>query len=478
MMLSMIKVELGSKIKVNVRSLPKGASQMLMEALSIPNMEKEKMMNMNLWGWQRLPDLIALWDVVGEDLYMPRGFFDDFSDGMMMMGEELDIVDQTSFPTHNIDLGKKIDLRPWQIPQVEAICKHGSGIIKSPAGSGKTVSVLAAIQGLQVKSLVIVNTKDIIWQWQERVQGFWRDDIHIGQIGDNVFDISDSITIATAQTIHVRYDKLMADGFFDEFGFVCLDEMHHATAKTFNKIMDSFSSRYRIGVSATPDKTGEFALATGVIGPIVCDTKPRDVDILQMPTVVKIPTRFDVKLKSADSAKDASANYQQVIKALVTDVERNETITANIIANSGHHQLVISKRLAHLDIIAEMLQQANFKDPVVTIIGTDSSEHRRSAKALADDKPCVILSTLADEAMDIPRLDRLHLIYPQRNTGLVTQQVGRVERVHKDKKEALIFDYCDLNINSLKYQWRKRRFEVYEERGYKIRILNQKDILF
>jgi hypothetical protein len=30
----------------------------------------------------------------------------------------------------------------------------------------------------------------------------------------------------------------------------------------------------------------------------------------------------------------------------------------------------------------------------------------------------VILSTLADEALDIPILDRLHLVFPQRNAGL------------------------------------------------------------
>lgn len=463
----MIRVEVGSKIKVNVRDLPQGASTMLMEALSIPNMAKEKAKQMDQWGWQRMPDAIALWDLKGQDLYMPRGFFEDFSSGMLMLGEELEVIDNTTLASHNLDLGKPINLRHWQEPQVKAIFDYGQGIIKSPAGSGKTVSVLAAIQTLKTKALVIVNTKDILWQWQERVQGFWREDIHIGQVGDNVFDISDTITIATAQTIHSRYDDLLAEGFFEEFGFVCLDECHHATAETYNRILDSFSSRYRIGVSATPDKSGEFALATRVLGPIICDTDPSTVDSLQRPTVIKIPTKFDFDFRG-HGGRRARSNYPQMISALTEDEDRNRAITANIIANKGHHQLVISKRLNHLHNIAAMLEEANFVDPVVTIIGKDDNEHRRSAKALAEESPCVILSTLADEAMDIPRLDRLHLIFPQKNAGLVTQQVGRVERVHKDKTESLIFDYCDLNIGPLENQWRTRRFEVYESRGYEI----------
>lgn len=448
---------------------------MLMEALSIPNLEKEKARSMDQWGWQGMPDYIALWDLDGEIIELPRGFFDDFSDGMKMMGEVLDIEDKTAYPVHEEDLGEPINLRPWQEPQVQAIFDHGQGIIKSPAGSGKTVSTLATIQALKVKALVIVNTKDILWQWQERIHGFWHEDVHIGQVGDGIFDISETITIATAQTIHSRYDDLVEAGFFDEFGFVCLDECHHATAETFNRIIDSFSARYRIGVSATPDKSGEFALATRVLGPIICDTDPNNVDALQKPIVYKIPTRFGFDFRGHGGRRSRS-NYPQMISALTEDEMRNRLITANILRNKGHHQLVISKRLNHLENIAEMLKEANFTDPVVTIIGKDDNEHRRSAKALAEVEPCVILSTLADEALDIPRLDRLHLIFPQKNTGLITQQVGRVERVHEEKSEAFIFDYCDLNIGPLENQWRKRRFEVYEHRGYTIETLKVDDI--
>lgn len=471
----MIDVEIGSKIKVDINRLPPEAPKMLMEALSIPNLEKENARSMDQWGWQKLPDYIALWDMEGDTLVMPRGFFEDFSQGLKMLGAQLNVIDKTSFQSHDEDLGKPINLRSWQEPQVEAILSSAQGIIKSPAGSGKTVSTLASIQKLKAKALVIVNTKDILWQWQERVHGFWHEDVQIGQVGDGVFDVSETITIATAQTIHSRYEEFLHMGFFDEFGFVCLDECHHATAETYNRIMNTFSARYRIGVSATPDKSGEFALATRVLGPIICDTNPDSVDALQKPVVYKIPTKFGFDFRG-HHGRNSRSNYPKMISALTEDELRNRAITANILRNKGHHQLVISKRLNHLDNIAEMLKEANFADPVVTIVGANDNEHRRSAKALAEREPCVILSTLADEAMDIPRLDRLHLIFPQKNTGLITQQVGRVERVHDEKHDAFIFDYCDLNIGPLENQWRKRRFEVYEHRGYTIKTLTLDEI--
>jgi superfamily II DNA or RNA helicase len=63
------------------------------------------------------------------------------------------------------------------------------------------------------------------------------------------------------------------------------------------------------------------------------------------------------------------------------------------------------------------------------------------------------------------------LPFPQKNAGLVTQQVGRVEREHPDKADALIYDFADMNVGPLEKQWRVRRFEVYEPRGYKIETL-------
>src|SRR6185436_20442546 len=111
-----------------------------------------------------------------------------------------------------------------------------------------------------------------------------------------------------------------------------------------------------------------------------------------------------------------------------------------------------------------------YPDPIYRLTGQDSNDHRKMVKAAMDDHPCVVLSTVADEALDAPRLDRLHLVFPQKNAGLVTQIVGRVERKAEGKTDAIIFDYVDGKVGPLEKQWRVRRFDVYEPRGYRISI--------
>jgi superfamily II DNA or RNA helicase len=461
----MIRAILDSKIRVPIRDLPEGAPALICESLSIPNLAKEKAKEQKQWGWQQMPDFIDLWEIQDGHLILPRGFAHNFTDGMMIMGQEVEWDDQREWHT-KFRVGKKIAPRGHQGEAVEAILKHEQGIYKAPAGSGKTVAVLIALYRLACKSIVIVNTKDIVWQWQERAEYFLGEHYPCGQIGDGIFEVSPYLTIATAQTLHSRFDDLEREGFFDQFSFMCLDECHHATAETYNRIIDRFSSRYRIGVSATPDKTGDFALATNVLGPIFHTTHPKEVKELLVPEVVKVTTKFGYGFRGASGSR--RSNSGPMIDALINDPERNALIVHCIKENEGHHQLVVSKRLAHLATLQTMLEDAGFTDPIVTITGQDDNENRKAAKALAEESPCVILSTLADEAMDIPRLDRLHLPFPQKNPGLVTQQVGRVERRHPDKADAIIYDFADLNVGPLEKQWRTRRLEVYQPRGYKI----------
>lgn len=473
-----IKIALDHKLRTPASALPPDVRANVIEALTIPNQAKFAALKAKEWDADLLPDTIPLYSFERAQLVMPRGFLGDFLHGLVASGHSFQLDDQRTWK-EIFHAGQKMLLRPWQEPARDAMIEHEQGIYKAPAGSGKTVTALAVIRKLGCKSLVIVNTKDIMWQWQQRVEDFLGPHYPVGQVGDQTFDVSPYLTVATAQTLHRRFDALEADGFFDEFSAVVLDECHHATAETYNRILNRFSARYRFGVSATPDKTGDFALATAVLGPVFHTTRPAEVikhGALMQPTVIRVPTKFGFGFRGAESRWKRS-NYPQMVEALVRNMARNELIAHAVVINEGHHQLLVSKRLEHLELLRARIESKGFVDPIVTITGQDSNEVRQQAKALAETQPCLLLSTVADEAMDIPRLDRLHLAFPARNPGLVTQQVGRVERTHPQKKDAIIYDFCDLNVGPLERQYYIRRTEVYLPRGYKISTLKPDELL-
>jgi len=63
---------------------------------------------------------------------------------------------------------------------------------------------------------------------------------------------------------------------------------------------------------------------------------------------------------------------------------------------------------------------------------------------------------LAKEGLDIPRLDRLFLVSPQKDYAVVTQSIGRIARVADGKRDAVCYDYVD-DIAFCQNQYRRRR---------------------
>jgi superfamily II DNA or RNA helicase len=472
-----VKIHVDHKIRIARQEIPESIQEYLLEALSIPNIERQKQMEQGIWGWQQLPEKIDLWewDHTSSHLVMPRGFLVNLLNGLNNLEIPWEIIDNRVWEPDLPMPTERIDLRPWQTPAVAQIAFHQQGIWKAPAGSGKTVGVLEAIRRSKSPSIVLVNTKDILYQWRDRAKTFLGEDFPVGLIGDGLFDVNDFLTISTVQTLHSRFEELERGGFFDQFSFMCLDECHHATADTYRKLVDRFSACIRIGVSATPDKTGDFALATNVLGPIFHETLKKDVGNLIEPEIFKVKTNFTFPFRERKGR--TPSNYPDLLKCLIADEDRNALIVKSIMIDEGSHALVVSKRLEHLATLQRMLLAANYSHATYTLTGKESSALRAEVIQYISERPGVVFSTLADEALDIPRLDSLFLVFPQRNTGLIEQQVGRICRSHPDKDRAVVFDFADSNVGVLDNQWRVRRTQVYQPHGYSIGLVNTNDVM-
>lgn len=458
------------RIRLVLDDVPADLERNLREALEIPNAEKIKQLEQHVYGANLLPDEIQMWDMHGDVLDMPRGFLPNLLTGLEATGYQPTVEDNRSYPAA-LGVGKVISPRNHQEEAVQAILDNEIGIYKAPPGSGKTCTVLMAGKRARTKCLIIVNTKDIMYQWENRIHQHLGDHIPVGLIGDNKFEIASHWTVATAQTLHSRYDQLEADGFFREFGFVCLDEMHHATAETYNRIMGRFESKLRFGVSATPDKTGDFALAKLVLGDIIHVTEHDgliDAGYLIKVDIIKVKTNFTFSFRGTTN-RHSRSNYPQLVEALMLNEERNNAIIGALLEEEGHHCLVLTKRHQHIDLLEAMLQEAGYQYETAKLTGKEKTAERKRVIELANGtEPFTIFSTIADEALDVPRIDRGFLVFPQKNTGLIEQQVGRFARTHPDKPDSKVYDFADLHVGPLRTQWRSRLYGVYRKQNFRV----------
>lgn len=479
-----------SKITISKALVPDNIADEIKGSLMMKNVARETAAKERIPGWWNIPEYLQLYKEDAENLYLPRGFADQLTKGFESYGTTVSYTDNrvSSFGQY-ADL-KSISLRDYQESAVNSILNREQGIWQAPPGAGKTVGVLEAIRRSGQKAVVVTDKTNIAEQWVLRGRAFLGTEI--GIVGDGNNDECD-ILICIQQSLWSRRDELEASGWFNQFGFVCLDECHHLPANTFTDILARFPAKYRIGVSGTPFKLqGQDYLLEATLGPRLHITEKsslRKEGWLVKPEVQVWKTDFTAdfwpthechptngckfKYCTRDKKKTRHQNnYSDVMAELIKDPKRNKIIAKNIAkeVKEGHSVIVLSKRLAHLDELRRIVGELTGRtDNLFSFTGRETTDIRiKIQEKTSKTGGNVLFSTIADEALDIPKLDRLHLVWPTRNTDITKQQIGRVERPFPGKKDAVINDYYD-NVGPLKGQIADRVNMVYIPEGLTIR---------
>jgi superfamily II DNA or RNA helicase len=160
-------------------------------------------------------------------------------------------------------------------------------------------------------------------------------------------------------------------------------------------------------------------------------------------------------------------NYGAMITAITEDEERNELILQFVAeeAKAGHSCLILSERIDHVHLLWEQFC-LQYREVSSAGISSRSTKNIRDAalKEMNKGRIQVLFSTkLADEGLDIPRLDRLFLTCPIRSINKVNQQIGRILRKFPGKKDAIVFDFRDSLVSLAESQFHTRLKQVYHE---------------
>jgi len=346
-----------------------------------------------------------------------------------------------------VGLRAKVELRPYQVNVIERMRSGVQGFVVLPCGGGKSIIGTAALAVLDQPTLILVHTLDLLQQWHNTITLIYG--FEPGVVTEGCCAPS-AITLATVQSL-VRLPPVKLDTLAARFGCVLVDEAQHTPASTFQQVLSRLPAKYRFGLTATPYREdGLTPLLSFTLGELLWETTTAQLvaqGFLQIPAVRPIFTDF-----SSDSQ-----DYHACMKELIEDPERNELIAglATREAREGHSVLVLSGRVKHCRKLVRMIREV----PCEVLVGDVKKLDRQ--KILNNLRSgmlrVVVASTLADEGLDIPRLDRIILAYPGRTRGRTAQRLGRLMRPHPDKQEAILYDLVDLSVPSLARQYQERR---------------------
>ena len=461
-----VQIVRANLIYVESKDLPPAMLNRLLRLAAFQNPEFYKAQAMRLSTYDK-PRVIACGEEFVQHIALPRGCLTETLALLEAHKIRPEVRDER-YAGAAIDAKFQGQLRPFQEEAVAKITAHDEGILCAPTAFGKTAVAAWLIANRKVNTLVVVHRQQLLDQWQERL-GMFLDlpPKSIGHIGGGKMDRTGRVDVAVIQSL---YRKDEVKDFVAEYGQVIVDECHHLSAFTFEQVMRQIKAKYIVGLTATPTrKDGHHPIIYMQCGPVRFNMSARTMTETT-PFEHKVTPRH-TEFRMAPELTDLT--IQDIYAALVDDASRNEMIAGDIVhaIESGRCPLLLTGRTEHLQYFAARLAGVA-KHVFVLKGGMGKKQRRETSAALAgvpENESRVILATgsYIGEGFDDARLDTLFLAMPISWKGTLQQYVGRLHRLHDNKRVVQVYDYVDNYVLMLARMY-GRRLKGYAAIGYVI----------
>jgi superfamily II DNA or RNA helicase len=322
----------------------------------------------------------------------------------------------------------------------------------------------------KVNTIILVHRKQLMDQWIERISQFLGiPKKEIGRIGGGKKKRTGTVDVAVMQSMSKKAasNQRFVEDWIRDYGQIIVDECHHVSASSFERIIRSCPAYYRLGLSATVlRKDGQHPIVFMNLGAVRYVSRSNAGSLL---FAQKVIPRF-IGFILPESSSETLA-IQDIFHALCTDEARNDLVTGDIqkAFAEGRECLVLSERLEHLSILRQKLQDS--VPNLFVLTGGMGKKRLRAAMENIAKLPAganrIILATgkYLGEGFDLPCLDTLFLVFPVSWKGTLIQYTGRLSRTYYGKTEIRIYDYVDDKVPVLQRMY-GRRLKGYKSMGF------------
>jgi superfamily II DNA or RNA helicase len=337
-------------------------------------------------------------------------------------------------------------------------------ILSLSCGKGKTVvSLHGATEAKRFPLLVVVHTNALMDQWRDQIEKFIRrtdgEPLKVGHIQAGVADWK-GCAVAVAM-LHSLCLKEYPPEFYNYWRHVIFDEAHRLGANMFSMAASQFACP-RWGLSATHQREDKmdkvFKLHLGK----VCY---QNLEQPLKPKVYFISTGISVNL-TRYIFRRGKVNLSKMTTDLADNEQRTQLIQfwVDKAYKDGRTILVLGERLSQLHALYEGCSASSKS---LHVGDMDSVERREALKC----KVVFATQQLAKEGLDRPAFDTLFILHPFGGEGRLQQSIGRILRIHDEKKEPRVLVFED-NVgivqalaNKMRKHLRSMGFEARNVKG-------------
>ncbi len=344
--------------------------------------------------------------------------------------EGLEFVENVTWPSEPIDVPRR-DYQLYQF-QEEAVNRWEEaerfGTVVIPTGGGKTYVGMEAIARTRLRTLVCVVTVELATQWRELIES--KLGVRTGEFSGREKDLSADVVVGIYNSVAKHVDRLR-----DLFGLVIFDEVHHVPASTFRRVAFASKAKYRLGLSATPERSdGNEHLIFLSSGDVVYKVGYRE--LVEMGVLARVEHRVIRVRMEPDERRAMMAQLARVrdenarlavMKRHALRARAKVPVVASIVESErGRKILVFCEYVDQAEAIQGELEKRGIRSALMVGKTRERAEIFNAFRRC--DLDVIVTTRVLDEGIDVPDADVAIIASGSGSPRQMAQRVGRVLR--------------------------------------------------
>lgn len=360
--------------------------------------------------------------------------------------------------------GDKLELKKHQeeaLASLQAMRENNESIalLYHATGTGKTVTAVMDAKKCGGRTLFLAHTQELVNQAAETFRSLWSN-VTVGLYMENIKQPNAHVVCGSVQSIALHLENFKDN----DFDYLIIDEAHHASSDTYQKVLSYFRPSFTLGLTATPERTDD--------NQIILDIFKNTAHKLDIQTAVEIGELVPVRCirihTNIDLTKVRFNSVQYNIRDLESKIyvpERNRLIVDTWLKYVRDRRTVVfCASVKHAEQIAELFREAGIKAASISGGMKQSDRKEFQDKFVCREIQVLCACDLLNEGWDCPEIEVLFMARPTMSKVLYTQQLGRGMRLCDGKESLIVFDFVD---NASQYNMPQSLHRLFKLKEYR-----------
>lgn len=339
----------------------------------------------------------------------------------------------------------KYTLKPYQNKAVgntlHLLDEKKNPLIIMATGTGKTVvgsSIIKELISHGKKVLWLAHREELIDQAKAQIDNICR--INSGlERAEHKANLSESVIVGSVPTLRKsRLDSRFSDTKIDH---IFIDECHHATADSYQTVIEFFKSRYSsniIGLTATPDGAkgdGLKSIFTDIAFNYSLLDAIKDGNLCDL-IGVKIDCEIDLSgIRTIAGDLDQGA-LDEVMSSKILNI--GEGIVKE---TTGKRTIVFTVSVRMAVMLEALLLENGIKAKALSAQSTDEERRHVISQFRRGEITHLLNCALFTEGFDCPEIEAVVIACPTKSRTKYSQMVGRGTRLSPGKSHCLLVEF-------------------------------------